>query len=127
MKNIISKPFELTQSFEETAKELLSNAELLLVLETIEANPWAGASVEIDSQEFGGRIKFIQYPLDGNQKSRKGHLIKVMYAVFDEGDRIILMFVTTEPRWQRWLRNVTMKDVLIEGFKTIARRIVVGA
>ncbi len=116
-----------TEAFEQTAKELLSNAEMLLALETIEDNPSAGINVDVDGEEFGDRIKFIQFPVTGKEPSRKGHFIKVVYAVFDDGERVVLMVVTTEMQWARWLRNVSTRDVIVEGLRFVARKLLTGA
>lgn len=111
--------FVPTEEFERTAKELLSTGEKLVVLEAIEDDPWDGVAVEVDSEEFGDRIKFIQFPLDGDKPSRRGHYVKVMYSIFDQGDRIILMHVGTERQWERWMRNKATRKAIIAGLRAL--------
>lgn len=111
--------FVPTEQFEQTAKELLSTGEKLVVLEAIEDDPWGGVAVKVDSEEFGDRVRFIQFPLDGDMPSRRGHYIKVMYSIFDQGDRIILMHVGTEAQWERWMRNKATRQAIIAGLRAL--------
>jgi hypothetical protein len=111
--------FILTEEFEQTAKELLSTGEKLVVLDAIEDEPWDGVNVVVESEEFGDKVKFIQFPLDGDKPSRRGHYIKVMYSIFDEGDRIILMHVGTETQWDRWMRNKATRQAIIAGLRAL--------
>lgn len=115
-----------TDAFEETAKELLSAGETLMISEAIEDDPWAGVAVEIESEEFGERIKFVQFPLDGDKPSRKGHFVKVTYAIFDQGDRVILLYVATETQWARWMRNKATREAIITSLRGLASRILLG-
>ncbi|MBO9468057.1 hypothetical protein J7443_22715 [Tropicibacter sp. R15_0] len=115
-----------TENFEQTAKELLSAGELLMILETIEEDPWGGVTVVIDSEEFGDRIRFAQFPLKGMDRSRKGHFVKVLYAIFDDGERVILMNTATETQWDRWLRNQATRGAILAGLRFIARRVMTG-
>ncbi len=108
-----------TEEFEKTAKEFLSAGELLVVLDAIEDDPWDGVSVVVDSEEFGDRIKFIQFPLDGDKPSRRGHFMKITYSIFDQGDRIILMHVGTEAQWKRWMRNKAAREAIIAGLHAL--------
>lgn len=113
------KKLEPTEVFEQTAKEFLSTGEKLVVLEAIEDDPWSGVSVEVDSEEFGDRVKFIQFPFDGDKPSRRGHYIKVTYSIFDQGDRIILMHVGTEAQWERWMRNKATREAIVAGLRAL--------
>ena len=106
------KHLEPTPTFTHTAKELLSTGEKLVVLEAIEDDPWSGVVVEIDGEEFGGRTRFVQFALDGDKQSRRGHYLKVTYSIFNEGDYILLLHVGTESQWERWMRNKGARTVI---------------
>ena len=91
----------------------------MVALDAIDDDPWSGVVVEVDSEEFGDRVKFIQFPLDGDKQSRRGHYVKATYSIFDEGDRILLMHVGTETQWQRWMRNKATREAIIAGLRAL--------
>ncbi|MEO1453048.1 MAG: hypothetical protein AAFR73_13250 [Pseudomonadota bacterium] len=113
------KRLDPTTQFQLTARDLLSAGEQLVILEAIEDDPWGGVAVEVDGEEFGGRVRFVQYPLDGDKPSRRGHFVKVTYSVFDQGDRIILMHVGTEAQWERWMRNKAVREAIVAGLRSL--------